>query len=76
MSDVYKASFTDRLRTRVQAVAGVCPTCGQSRSTSREIAAQVGTSNTTIWRFLKGGKPSADLVDQLVDWLDEHEPTP
>ena len=77
MTDVYKVAFTDQLRIRVQAVLGVCPTCGQPVGTINlsELAKEVGTSHTTIWRFLRGGRPSATLVDQIVDWLDEHEAT-
>ena len=76
MTDVYKPKFTQALRIRVGAALGVCPTCGQARVTTREMAEQIGVrSHTSLWRFMKGGKPSADLVDRLVDWLDEQEAT-
>jgi hypothetical protein len=72
VSGVYKATFTDQLRTRVQTALGVCPTCGQPTGmATREMGARVGVAHSTLWRFLKGKKPSADLVDRLVDWLDE-----
>jgi transcriptional regulator with XRE-family HTH domain len=74
MSEIYKTTFTEGLRTRLRSAFGVCPTCGQpTEHSTREIADEIGLSHTTLWRFLKGKKPSADVVDRLVDWLDEHE---
>ena len=75
MTDTYKTTFTDRLRERTRTtLGGPCPTCGQpTGGATRESATTLGISHTTLWRFLRGGKPSALLVDRLVDWLDEHE---
>lgn len=41
-----------------------CPTCGVPRH-FREVADKIGVNHTTLWRFMRGGKPSANLLDAL-----------
>ncbi len=74
MSDVYVPSYVDNLRTRLRAALGYCGCCGRATSPlTKETAAQMRVSYTTLWRFLKGGKPSADVLDHFISWLDEDE---
>jgi hypothetical protein len=68
-------TFTDDLRQRVRDRLGdaVCPTCGQETNPLgvRTKAQLIGVDHSTLWRFLRGGKPSSALIDALVSWLEQ-----
>ena len=61
--------FTDQLRERVKASMDVCPTCGNTGMSQREVARRAGVDPATLCRFLAGGRPSAPLVDSLSEYL-------
>lgn len=70
VNNMQRRSPIDELRERVKRKLGYCPTCGQPRDMrSREAAEAIGVAHTTLWRFLSGRSPSADLVDRLAKWL-------
>lgn len=68
-------TYTDRLRERLRAAFGApCPTCGSPTGGSvRRQAEAIGVTHTALWRFLRGGRPSADLIDRAEAWLALHE---
>ena len=62
-------SYTSDLRARASALLAPCPTCKRPTLSVRDLAAQVGVSHSTLWRFLAGKAPSAKLVDALTAFL-------
>lgn len=59
------ALLSDRLRELLKVEAGACQTCGSAKITCRAIAARVGLSHATVWRFMSGRAPNAHTIDVL-----------
>lgn len=68
-----ESSFTDRLRERLKARMGTCPTCGVPRMSQRDVVRLTGINPATLSRFLAGNAPSAGLVDALTEYLGAEE---
>lgn len=65
-------TLTASLRERLRAAMGACPTCGRGGSMDqREAARRIGTSVSTICRFLQGKGVSSDFLDKLEKWLED-----
>lgn len=63
-------TLTESLRERLCAAMGRCPTCGRGGLLDqREVACRIGTSVSTVCRFLQGKGASSDFLDKLEAWL-------
>lgn len=65
-------TLTEMLRKCVEKemqTSPACPTCGKGRTEMgyRQIAELIGTNTATIFRFMKGKNPSAELIDTLFE---------
>jgi len=65
-----RRTLIDELRQRTKRRLLYCPTCGQgTKNNLRESATRIGMAHTTLWRFVKGGQPSARVMLKIAEWL-------
>jgi hypothetical protein len=75
MSDSRKRAkpFSVRLRERLAAISGKCPTCGGEGRAIRAIAKDAGVNQSVIFRVRHGKSISMGNLDKLLAWLERKE---
>lgn len=63
-------SLQERLRAGVDAALKPCPTCGTKAGSMRDLAKTIGTSPSTLCRFLAGKDCSGDALDKIDAYLE------
>ena len=63
--------FTATLRSQLAEQVKPCPHCGSPGGNKSLMAREIGVSDMTLNKFLKGGRANSDTIDGIVTYLDK-----